>query len=137
MMSAKHAVALIGRSLLASMFIVSGLGKMGAFADTTVYMAGAGLPSIDLLLEVLLILTIFIEIGGGAAIVLGWKTRPAALLILLFTALVTLVFHRFWAAPPEDAMPQQLMFMKNLSVMGGLLVLFAFGPGAIALDRRA
>jgi putative oxidoreductase len=133
----KDAAALIGRILLASMFIVSGLGKMGAFADTTVYMAGAGLPSIDLLLEVLLILTIFIEIGGGAAIVLGWKTRPAALLILLFTALVTLVFHRFWAAPPEDAMPQQLMFMKNLSVMGGLLVLFAFGPGAIALDRRA
>jgi len=133
----KDAAALIGRILLASMFIVSGLGKMGAFADTTVYMAGAGLPSIDLLLEVLLILTIFIEIGGGAAIVLGWKTRPAALLILLFTALVTLVFHRFWAAPPEDAMAQQLMFMKNLSVMGGLLVLFAFGPGAIALDRRA
>ena len=133
----KDAAALIGRILLASMFIVSGLGKMGAFADTTVYMAGAGLPSIDLLLEVLLILTIFIEIGGGAAIVLGWKTRPAALLILLFTALVTLVFHRFWAAPPEDAMAQQLMFMKNLSVMGGLLVLFAFGPGEYALDRRA
>jgi uncharacterized membrane protein YphA (DoxX/SURF4 family) len=84
-----------------------------------------------------LLLTILIELGGGTAIVLGWKTRTAALLILLFTMLVTLVFHRFWAVPPDDAQVQQLMFMKNVSVMGGLLVLYAFGPGKYAFERRA
>jgi putative oxidoreductase len=83
---------------------------------------------------VLLVLTILIELGGGAAIMLGWKTRSIALAVCVFTGVVTLVFHAFWAAPPEQAMLQQLMFMKNVSVMGGLLVLFAFGPGDFALD---
>ncbi len=130
----EDAAALVGRILLALMFVISGFGKIGAFADTTVYMASAGMPAIDWLLEGLLILTILVELGGGAALVMGWKTRPAALLIFLFTGLVTLVFHRFWAVPPDEAMGQQLMFMKNLSVMGGLLVLFAHGPGDYALD---
>ena len=83
-------------------------------------------------LEILLILTIVIELGGGTAIVLGWKTPLAALLVFSFTMLVTLVFHRFWVAPPDDGQVQQLMFMKNESVMGGLLVLYAFGPGKYA-----
>ena len=131
-MTTKDAAALVGRILLASMFIISGLGKAGAFADTTAYMASAGLP--DQLLELLLILTILVELGGGTAIVLGWKTRWAASLILIFTALVTLMFHHFWSASPDEAMTQQLMFLKNVSVMGGLLMLFAFGPGGYALD---
>ncbi len=131
----KDVAALVGRIMLALMFVISGFGKIGGFADTTVYMASAGLPAVDVLLEVLLIVTILIELGGGTAIVLGWRTRSIALLIFLFTALVTLVFHRFWAAPPDEAMVQQLMFMKNVSVMGGLLVLVAFGPGEYALDH--
>jgi putative oxidoreductase len=130
----KDVAALVGRVMLALMFIISGFGKLGAFEDTTGYMASAGLPAVDPLLEVLLILTILIELGGGIAIVVGWRTRSAALLIFLFTVLVTLVFHRFWAAPPDEAMVQRLMFMKNMSVMGGLLVLFAFGPGKYARD---
>jgi putative oxidoreductase len=136
MYKTKDAAALVGRILLASMFIISGAGKMGAFADTTVYMASAGLPAVDPLLELLLILTILVELGGGTAIVLGWKTRSAAVVIFLFTILVTLVFHRFWSAPPDEATAQQLMFMKNVSVMGGLLMLFAFGPGNYALDDK-
>jgi putative oxidoreductase len=131
----KDVAALVGRIMLALMFVISGFGKIGGFADTTVYMASAGLPAVDVLLEVLLIVTILIELGGGTAIVLGWRTRSIALLIFLFTALVTLVFHRFWDAPPDEAMVQQLMFMKNVSVMGGLLVLVAFGPGEYALDH--
>ena len=136
MYKTKDAAALVGRILLASMFIISGVGKMGAFADTTVYMASAGLPAIDPLLEYLLILTILVELGGGTAIVFGWRTRSATVLIFLFTMLVTLVFHRFWSAPPDEAVAQQLMFMKNVSVMGGLMVLFAFGPGEYALDDK-
>jgi hypothetical protein len=71
--------ALAGRIMLALMFIASGIGKIGGFTDTTVYMASAGLPAVDPMLEILLILTILIELGGGTAIVLGWKTRLAAL----------------------------------------------------------
>jgi putative oxidoreductase len=137
MNATRDGAALAGRIMLALMFIASGIGKIGGFTDTTVYMASAGLPTVDPLLEILLILTILIELGGGTAIVLGWKTRTAALLIWLFTMRVTLVFHRFWAVPPDDAQVQQLMFMKNVSVMGGLLVLFAFGSGKYALDETA
>ena len=73
----KDVAALVGRIMLALMFIISGLAKLGAFEDTTGYMASAGLPAVDPLLELLLILTILIELGGGTAIVLGWKhVRP-------------------------------------------------------------
>jgi putative oxidoreductase len=134
MKKTQDAAALAGRIMLALMFVISGLGKIGAFADTTVYMASAGLPAIDPLLEILLIVTILVELGGGTAIIFGWKTRQATVVIFLFTALVTVVFHRFWDAPPDQAIAQQLMFMKNVAVMGGLLVLWAFGPGEYALD---
>jgi len=91
-------------------------------------MASAGLPAVS----VLLILAIVVEIGGGGAICLGWQTRLGALVILLFTATVTIVFHRFWNMPPDQAAVQRLFFMKNLSVMGGLILLMAFGPGRMA-----
>ena len=132
----KDAAALIGRTLLALMFVLSALGKMGAFADTTGYMASALWPGADPWLELLLILTIVIELGGGTAIIVGWRTRSAAAMVFLFTATVTLVFHRFWEVAPAEAVMQQMMFMKNLSVMGGLLLLFAFGPGEYALDDK-
>jgi len=124
--------ALVGRLLLALMFVVSGVEKIGAFVNTSVYMASAGLPAV----KALLVLTIVVELGGGSAIAFGWRTRWAALVVLFFTAVVTLVFHRFWSVPPDQAMVEQLMFMKNVAVMGGLLVLFAFGPGSHALDHE-
>ena len=132
MKQTRNVAALAGRIMLALMFVLAGFGKIAGFADTTATMTGAGLPFVN----VLLVLTILIELGGGAAIMLGWKTRPIALVVLLFTALATVVFHAFWAAPPDRVMLQQLMFMKNVSVMGGLLVLYAFGPGDYALDDR-
>jgi putative oxidoreductase len=126
----RNIAALAGRIMLALMFVLAGFGKIEGFADTAVLMTGVGLP----LVNVLLVLTILVELGGGAAIMVGWKTRPIALVVFLFTGMATLVFHAFWAAPPDQVMLQQLMFMKNVSVMGGLLMLFAFGPGDYALD---
>jgi putative oxidoreductase len=120
--------ALVGRNMLGLLFVISGVEKIGAFSDTAVYMASAGLPAVS----VLLILAIVVEIGGGGAICLGWQTRLGALVILLFTATVTIVFHRFWNMPPDQAAVQRLFFMKNLSVMGGLILLMAFGPGRMA-----
>ena len=128
--------ALVGRTLLGLVFIISGVEKIGAFAHTMDFMASAGLPAVRLLL----LLAILVEIGGGGAICFGWQTRPAALVVLLFTAIVTMVFHRFWVAPPDLATVQRLMFMKNVSIMGGLILLFAFGPGSLAFGfarRRA
>ena len=122
---------LAGRSLLAAPFVLSGYGKIGAFAGTAGVMAGKGLPMV----EVLLALAIVIELGGGLALVIGWKARWAALALIVFTALATLVFHNFWAVPADQAMMQQISFMKNLSIIGGLLLLVAFGPGRYAADR--
>jgi len=80
-------------------------------------MASAGFPTADLPLRTLVAFTIIVELSGATAIILGWKTRSAAVAVFLFTAAATLLFHRFWDAAPGDAMVQQLMFMKNVSVM--------------------
>ena len=66
---------------------------------------------------------------------LGWKTRWAALAFVVFLIVVSPIFHGFWAVPPEQAMAQQINFMKNMSILGGMLVLFAFGPGRYSVDQ--
>jgi putative oxidoreductase len=126
----KDLAALVGRVLLAWMYIDAGFGKIGGFARTATALASKGLP----LVNVLVVLTIAVELGGGLAIVAGWKTRWAALAVLVFTIVATALFHNFWAAAPDQVRVQQLMFWKNVAVMGGLLVLAAFGPGRYALD---
>lgn len=132
MNATRDVAALVGRVLLALIFVVSGWGKITGFAGTAGYMARKGLP----MTEVLLVLTIICELGGGLAILLGWKARWAALAILVFLVLATLVFHPFWSAPADQAAMQQIQFMKNLSIMGGMLLLFAFGPGRYGLDME-
>ncbi len=127
----QNAALLSGRILLALLFIVSGGGKITSFSGTAGYMASAGLP----VANVLLVLTIAVELGGGLLLVLGWKTRWAAAALFLFLIPATLVFHAFWAAPAAQAAMQQIHFMKNLAIMGGMLLLAACGPGAWALER--
>jgi putative oxidoreductase len=78
---------------------------------------------------------VLFELGGGIAVAIGWKTRWAALALALFMVVITPVFHRFWGLSPEEAVMQQIHFMKNVSILGGLLVLFAFGPGRYSLDK--
>ncbi|MGO4738179.1 DoxX family protein [Bosea sp. 2KB_26] len=115
---------LVGRILLALMFVLAGYSKISGYAGTQQYMASAGVPAI------LLPLVIAVELLGGLMVVLGWKTRLAALALAGFTLAATLLFHMNWAQPM-----QQLLFMKNLSIVGGFLVLFAAGPGRLSLDR--
>ena len=76
-----------------------------------------------------------IELSGGILLVLGWKTRWAAAALLLFTALAALLFHNFWAMPPDQAQNQMIHFMKNISMMGGLLYVVTYGSGPLSLDR--
>ena len=128
----QNPLALAGRILLALMFVMSGFGKIAGFGGTVGYMQSKGMPAT----EVLAALTILVELGGGLALMFGYRTRWAALLLAAFTLLASLIFHNFWAVPEAQKMVQSLMFMKNISVVGGMLVLAAFGPGAWSLDAR-
>jgi len=127
----KDWAALLGRVLLAAMFVVSGYGKITGFEGTAGYIAAKGLP----VPQVLAAIAILIEFGGGLAVLLGWKTRWAALAFIVFLIVITPIFHGYWAVPPAEAMAQQINFMKNASILGGMLLLFAFGPGRFSLDR--
>ena len=128
----RDSAALIGRVLLALTFIISGWGKITGFSDNVGYIASQGLP----LPQVLLVIAIAIELGAGLAIAFGWKTRWAAVAFVVFLVVITPIFHAFWNVPADQAMMQQANFMKNLSILGGLLVLFAWGPGRYSLDER-
>ena len=131
MNSTKDVAALVGRVLLALMFLVAAYGKVTGYEGTAGFMAGAGLPMVGVLLP----LSIVVELGGGIALIIGWKARWAALLLAAFAVLATLAFHNFWTMKGEAVMVNTLFFFKNLAVIGGLLVVFAFGPGRISVDR--
>ena len=121
---------LLGRILLAVMFVLSGLGKIAGFDGTVGYISSHGLP----VPQLVAVLTICIELGGGLLLVVGFVTRYAALGMAVFTLLAALIFHNFWAAPEAQHMAQFINFMKNLSITGGMLVLAAFGAGAYSVD---
>lgn len=123
---------LTGRVLIALIFILSGFGKIAGFDGTAGYMASKGLPFVS----VLLVLTIIVELGGGLMILLGIKARWAATGLVLFLIPVTLIFHPFWAAEAAKAQVEQIMFLKNLAIMGGLLYIATFGAGPYALMRE-
>lgn len=127
----KDWISLFGRILLSGMFILSGFGKITGFEGTVGYIAAEGLP----FPEPLAAIAILIELGGGIAILFGWKTRWVALAYAVFLAVVTPIFHNFWAAPAGEVVAQQINFMKNASILGGVLLLLAFGPGRYSIDR--
>jgi putative oxidoreductase len=131
MNAGRDIVALIGRVALAAMFVISGFGKLTDFAGTAGFIASKGLP----MPEVLAVAAIVVELGGGLAIVFGWMTRWAALAMAVFIVVITPIFHGYWAMPAEQQMVNQIMFMKNASILGAMLLLYAFGPGRFSLDR--
>ena len=124
-------VALGGRILLAVMFIISGFGKITGFDGTVGYIASKGLP----LPQLVAIGTIAVELGGGIMLAAGFKARWAALALAVFTLLAAVIFHNFWAAEAAQKMGQQINFMKNISIVGGMLMVFAFGPGRLSVDK--
>ena len=123
---------LIGRILLAVIFVISGYGKIGNFSGTVSYIASKGLP----LPEAGAVLAIAVELGAGILLILGLKTRWAALALAAFTLGATYYFHAFWTMPEAQKMMQSLMFQKNLAIIGGLLALAVAGAGAFSIDRR-
>ena len=130
--SFKTPLALVGRVLLALMFVLSGFGKLGDIAGTAGYIASGGLP----MASALAVIVGLLELLGGLAIAVGLQARWAALALGLFTLAASVLFHKFWAVPADQAFVQQLMFMKNLSVAGGLFIVAALGAGPVSVDAR-
>jgi putative oxidoreductase len=116
----------VGRIMLSLMFVYSGIGKISGYAGTQGYMEAMGVPG------TLLPLVIALEILGGLAVMLGWHTRIAAFLLAGFTLLSAFIFHANFG----DQM-QMIMFMKNISIAGGFLMIVSLGGGAFSLDNRA
>lgn len=115
----------VGRIFLAIIFVVAGINKISGYAGTQMYMDSHHVPGI------LLPLVIITELGGGIALILGWQTKIVALLLSGFCILSALIFHNMFVDPSMG-----IMFMKNLAMAGGFLVLAAHGPGAFSLDSR-
>jgi len=130
--SFKTPLVIVGRVLLALMFIVAGFGKLANLEGTAGYIASGGLP----MASVLAVVVGLLELLGGLAIAVGFQARWAALALGLFTLAASVLFHKFWAVPADQAFVQQLMFMKNLSVAGGLFTLAALGTGPASVDAR-
>ncbi len=128
--SLQNPLAFVGRLLLALLFLPAGIGKITGFAGTVGYIGSVGMP----LPTVAAAIALTIEVLGGLALVLGWGTRFAALVLAFFTLVASFYFHAYWSVPAEQQMVTQLLFFKNIAVVGGLLVLAAFGPGAWSVD---
>jgi putative oxidoreductase len=120
-------IPLIARTFLALIFIRSGIGKIQSFSDTQEQIASAGLPLAALLAAG----AIVFELVGAALVLLGYKAKWGALLLILFLIPATLVFHTNFA----ETM-QVTQFFKNLAILGGLLMVTAFGSGPLSLDNQ-
>ena len=126
MTQVQQLTAPVARILLSLIFVTSGFGKISAYAGTQQYMEAMGVPG------ALLPLVIALEVLGGLAVMVGWHTRVAAFLLAGFSLLSAVLFHANFG----DQM-QMIMFMKNLSIAGGFLLIVSLGSGAYALDNRS
>lgn len=138
MAGSRNLTSLVGRILLAVIFVLSGFGKLTSLSGTAGYMAHAGMP--QGIVYPALLASVAVELGFGLLIVIGYKARIAAIVVFLWFIPVTIMFHiqPYFAAKAHGdamgAMMQQINYMKNISIMGGLLLLASFGSGAWSLD---
>ena len=130
--SVRPPLVLIGRVLLALMFVLAGFDKLTGIEGTAGYIASAGLP----MATALAVIVGLLEFFGGLALMVGFHARWAALALGLFVLAASLLFHNFWAMPADKAFMQQLMFMKNLSIAGGMFFVAAVGAGPLSMDAR-
>lgn len=120
------------RVLMVALFLPAGIGKLTGFAGTVGYISSVGLP----LPTVAAAIALLVEIVGSLALLAGFGTRIAALVLAAFTLVASFFFHNYWGVPADQAFMQQLLFFKNIAVVGGLLAIAANGAGAWSLDSR-
>ncbi|WP_194273958.1 DoxX family protein [Variovorax paradoxus] len=130
--AAQDTLALIGRVLLAALFIPAGFGKLMGFAGTVGYISSVGAP----LPQVAAVIAIVVELGLGLLLLAGFKTRVSAIVLAIFTVVAAVMFHNYWAMPADKAFVNQLMFFKNIAIAGGLLAFAAFGAGRFSIDKK-
>jgi putative oxidoreductase len=123
---------LAGRFFLSLIFLLSGLGKIADWQGTAGYMASKGMP----LVPFFLLGAIVLEVAGGLSLLLGYKARWGALLLLIFLIPATLIFHNFWALEGQERQLQMIMFLKNLAILGGILLVASWGSGPYSLDEK-
>lgn len=126
----RSTIALIGRILLSAIFIISGVAKFADPAGSAGYMSAAGIPAASTLVYVAAIA----EIAGGLSLLFGFLTRLGALGLIVLLVLISFTFHAFWTMPPAEAQQQQVQFLKNVAIMGGLFMIVAMGPGRYSID---
>jgi putative oxidoreductase len=131
--SAQSQMLLVGRILLATVFLVAGIRKALAFAGSVGYLTKLGFPAP----EVMTVIAIIVEVGGGALLLLGWQARRMAWLMIVFVAVATAMAHRFWEFEAAQYANQMNHFLKNAAIIGGMLYIAVFGPGALSVDGRA
>lgn len=129
---ASDAMALLGRILIAYMFVPSGFGKVMGFSGTVAYITQAGVP----LPEVAAAIGVLVELVFGLMLLVGWQTRWVALAMAIFVVVITPIFHAYWSSPEAQVYMQKLNFDKNLAITGGLLAFAAFGAGRLSIDGR-
>ncbi|MES2586307.1 MAG: DoxX family protein [Pseudomonadota bacterium] len=128
----QSALNLVGRLLIVALFLPAGLGKIAGFEGTLGYFASLGIPAPVFALVV----TILIEVLGSIALLVGIQTRIVAVIMAIFTLAAAVTGHAYWAAPADAVFIAQLLFFKNIAVMGGLLVLASAGAGRFSIDGR-
>ncbi|MDB5893528.1 MAG: DoxX family protein [Rhodoferax sp.] len=129
---AQDTLALVGRVLIALLFIPAGYGKLMGFAGTVSYIGSIGLP----LPQVGAVIAVVVELVLGLMLLVGFKTRPVALIMALFTVATAVFFHNYWSMPADKVMSNQMNFYKNLAIAGGMLAFAAFGAGRFSVDKK-
>ena len=130
--SIQNPLNLAARLAMVALFLPAGIGKLTGFAGTVGYISSVGLPLPTLAAAIALV----VEIVGSLALLAGFGTRIAALVLAAFTLVASFFFHNYWGVPADQAFMQQLLFFKNIAVVGGLLAIAANGAGAWSLDSR-
>jgi putative oxidoreductase len=124
---------LVGRILLGLLFLVAGIRKIMFYSGSVAYFTKLGFPAP----EIMGVLAILIEVGGGALLLLGWQTRRISWLLVLFVAIATVMAHRFWEFDAAQYANQMNHFLKNVAIIGGLLYVAVLGAGGLSLDGRS
>ncbi|QDU63815.1 Inner membrane protein YphA [Planctomycetes bacterium Pan216] len=123
---------LVGRLMLAAIFLLSGIKHLMGFSGSLAHLESHG---ITVLPTVQLAIAITALICGASTLILGWCARFGAFCLILFLIPATLVFHDFWAVPAEQVQMQTIQFLKNVGLMGAMLLVIGFGPGPWSVDE--
>ncbi len=130
--SSRSLLLLIARIALVALFIIFGYPKMMGFSGTVQYMASSGAP-VPMLSA---IIAVIMEVPAAILIVLGFFTRPLAVLFVFYTLGTAVIGHHYWDMTPAAVVPNMINFYKNVSIAGGFLLLAIVGPGGLSIDRR-